>query len=153
MNIQKTISKEKLEQLLKSFEDFDRHGHSVEELQSLLAMLYWSGFRISEIIGRLPHKTVSEWKGTHYTPAWPPILKEQMWRDADTQALFVRLPARKQWRKDRLIQIPLGLEFVDMIVKQWEKTAEQSPVWKISSITWWRILQALLKPLDPSGLV
>ena len=51
--IQKTITKEILSQLLKRFEVVDRHGYSLELLQSLLAILYWSGFRISKIIGAL----------------------------------------------------------------------------------------------------
>jgi hypothetical protein len=151
--IQKTVSTGRLEQLVKGFEVVDRRGHSVEELQSLLAMLYWSGFKISEIIGGLGHKAVSEWEGVHYTRAWPPILKEQMWKDADAQALFIRAPVRKRWAKDRLIQIPLGLDFVDLIVKQWERTHEQSPVWRISNVTWWRVLQAVPKTVDHNGLV
>jgi hypothetical protein len=143
--ILKTIDKGILGKLLERFEVVDRHGYSLLFLQSLLAMLYYSGFRISEVIGGLPHRVVSKKKGVYYLPGWPPILKDQMWVEGDPRILYVRSAARKHGHREGPIQIPLALEFVDLIIKQWEATPERAPVWQIPNVTWWRIL----KTVDP----
>jgi hypothetical protein len=146
--VQKTITREVLGQLMKRFEVVDRHGYSLEFLQSLLAMLYWSGFRISEVIGGLPHKVKHKGGIVAYTKAWPPLMKEQMWLDQPdvvTRLLYVRSAARKHGHREGPIQIPLTLDFVDLIVKQWWQTPERAPIWQIANVTWWRIL----KSVDP----
>jgi len=143
--IQKTITREILAQLMKRFEVVDRHGYSLLFCQSLLAMLYVTGFRISEIIGARKHLMHLHPRGKPpvdvYTPAFPPLKKEQMWKD--DQFLYVRQIARKHGKREGPIAIPLAFDFVNLIVQQWTQTPPQGSIWQITDVTWWTILKAV----------
>jgi hypothetical protein len=154
--ILKTIDRTIFGKLEERFKEIDRHGYSLEFLQALLALLYWSGFRISEIIGGAPHKVHHKAHKVHhedgsvtytkpspvsYTKPWPALTKEQIWKDE--HFLYVYSGARKHGHRDAPIQIPLELPYVNLIVKQWEATAQGQPVFQIPPVTWWRMLKAV----------
>jgi hypothetical protein len=139
--ITRTIDRTIFAKLEERFKEIDRHGYSLEFLQALLAILYWSGFRISEIIGGAPHKVHRKDGSVSYTKPWAALTKEQIWKDE--HFLYVYSGARKHGHRDAPIQIPLELPYVDLIVKQWEATGQGQPVFRIPPVTWWRMLKAV----------
>lgn len=139
--ISRTIDRDTFAKLEKRFEEIDRHGYSLEFLQALLAALNYSGFRISEWIGASPHKVHRKDGSVTYTKPWPPLLKEQIWKDL--QFLYVYSKARKHGHRDAPIQIPLEMPFLDLVIRQWEATSPGQPLFHIPPVTWWRMLKAV----------
>jgi len=143
--LQQTITLVIFGKLLDRADLVDRCGYPAAFIKALLVALYWSGFRISEWIGAISHKTTRKDGSVHYTPPFPALIKEQMWVDETNKVLFVRQVARKNGHRDSPIQIPLDLPYVNLLVDRWQKTAPGKPVFPISNVTWWRIL----KRIDP----
>lgn len=135
--IEQTISKETFLKLQERLALVDHHGYPTEFLQALLALLYYSGFRISEIIGGLPHKVKRKDGSITYTKKFPPLFKEQVW--TDTEFLYVRQVARKGGHRYAPISIPLQLPYVGSILKYWQATAPGQPIFVIPNVTVWRI--------------
>lgn len=150
--IERTIDLEILTKLMERVAVIDRAGYPVQFIQALIALYYWTGLRVSEVIGGLPHKYTRRPKDKPayvcYTAKFPPLLKEQMWIDEGSVAvpmLYVRQVARKHGHRDAPLGIPLSLPYVNLIVERWRATEAGKAVFPISSPTWWRII----KRVDP----
>lgn len=141
--IEKTIGLDILDKLMERVKYVDRSGYSVEFIQALIALFYWTGFRRSEILGDKGHK----WKlkdGTiKKSKPFPGLLKENMWMD--DRYLYVYQKARKHGKRDAPVVLPLNLPYVDLIVQQWKRTKPGQKIFPISYVTFWRIL----KRIDP----
>ena len=154
--IERTIDLNTLAKLMDRVKVVDRRGYPVEFIQALIALYYWTGLRVSEVIGGLPHKYTREPKDKPayvcYTVRFPPLVKEQMWIDEEklnvehyVPMLHIRQVARKHGHREAPLQIPLSLPYVNLIVERWKATEPGKPIFPISSPTWWRII----KRIDP----
>jgi hypothetical protein len=155
--IERTINRETFRKLQARVDEVDRRGYPADFIKAIIALLYWSGFRISEIIGGLPHKVIRKDGRITYTKAVPPLVKEQMWCDPEEllpssssssppiRNLYVRQVARKHGHRLAPISIPLDLDFVDIIVKYWQAAEPGKPIFPIANVTLWRIF----KTIDP----
>jgi hypothetical protein len=149
--IERTIDLNILAKLMDRVKIVDRCGYPVEFIQALLALYYWGCFRVSEVIGAIPHKYIRRPKGKPpyicYTERFPPLVKEQTWL-ADFRGvpcLFVKQIARKHGHREAPLAIPVALVYVNLIVERWKATEPGKAVFPINSVTWWRIL----KRIDP----
>lgn len=143
VKLERTITREVFGKLLDRVDQVDRCGYSPDFVKSLMVALYYSGFRISEWIGAIPHKVVLKNGGHHYTARFPALVREQMWLDHNL--LFVQQVARKNGHREAPIQIPIDMPFVDLLVSRWQATPLGKPVFPISTPTWYRII----KRIDP----
>jgi hypothetical protein len=152
--IERTIDREILAKLMKRVKVVDRCGYSVEFIQALLALYYWGCFRVSEVIGAIPHKYTRHPKGklayVCYTERYPPIVKEKMWLGEykGEPCLFVKqggVNPRKHGHREGPLAIPIACDYVNFVVERWKATEPGKAVFPINSVTWWRIL----KRIDP----
>jgi hypothetical protein len=149
--IERTIDLNILGQIMERVKLVDRHGYPVEFIQALLALYYWTGFRVSEVIGALAHKYIRRPKDkpayVHYSERFPALVKEQMWVAdyRNVSCLFVKQVARKQGHREGPLAIPVALAYVNLIVERWKATEPGKALFPINSVTWWRIL----KSIDP----
>jgi len=134
---------------------------------SLLAILFWTGLRISEIVGdrertykvcrfSLEERLAMRQKGIDWkklpeeeryvlkkSPARRGIRKEDI-EERDGR-LFIYAEALKQGRRVAPLELPLDLPYVDLIKKQWERTKPGEKVWNLSREYAWMII----KEIDP----
>lgn len=155
--IERTIDLNILAKLMDRVKVVDRCGYPIAFIQALIALYHWGCFRVSEVIGALPHKYIRRPKGKPpyvcYTERFPPLVKEQMWladyqetpQSEPTPCLFVKQVARKHGRRESPLAIPVALPYVNLIVERWKATEPGKAVFPINSVTWWRIL----KRIDP----
>lgn len=121
----------------------DLHGFSVEFIQALIALFYWTGLRKSEVLGRRAIKYQTK-KGERIGKPHPGLL----WDDIRlvNERLYVysidENVLKHGTRKSPLI-LNLSLPYVDLIRKQWEKTKPHERVFPIPYITFWRICKAI----------
>ena len=88
--------------------------------RSFLAFLYWFGVRVSEAFERLKEDFI-----------------------IDGENLVVNCPAKKKGKRETL-KAPLNLPFIDLIVKQVQKTKDDRRVWNFGETTAWRIVKRAL---------
>ena len=141
--IEKTIDLHILDELMRRVDNVDRCGYPSDFIRALIAILYWTGFRISEVIGGKPHKYRLKSGEVKYTEEFPGLLKENIW--VDDEFLYVYQRARKHGKREGPVAIPLVLPYVNLIVEQWRKTKPGHKVFPIAYVTFWRIL----KRIDP----
>jgi len=124
--------------------------------KSLLVLLYWSGFRKSEIVGGKPHKykvMVRDENGTKIrgklqtvqTNEVVGILREDVFYSGNS--LFVKAVSRKHGKRTQPQQYPITLPYVSLIKQQWERTPPRQKIWDISE--WWA--WKWLKMIDPQN--
>jgi len=134
---------------------------------SLLAVYYWTGLRLSEVVGdRKRNYKVSRFskeeredmrrKGIDWTkepephiirtsPERPGIRKEDIEFDEERNLLGITALALKHGKRDAPLKLSLHLPFVDLIKQQWEHTKPGEKVWNLKREYAWEIL----KELDP----
>ncbi len=123
----------------------DRSGHSVEFIQALLALFYWTGLRKTEVLGRKEIKyRVKE--GIEVGKPHPGLLKEDM-RIKNSRLFVFSIGEKvlKHGKREAPLVLHLDLPYVNLIVEQWHKTKPKHRVFPIAGITFWRIC----KRLDP----
>jgi len=143
--IKKPIDFDIFLKLQERVKNVDRSGYSVEFIQALMALLYWTGLRITEVLGRkeIKYKTKD---GIKIGPPHPGLVKEDM--KIVGNALYVYCVGEKvlkHGKREAPLVLPLELPFVDLIVKQWRKTEPGKKIFPITKITFWRIC----KRIDP----
>lgn len=134
---------------------------------SLLSVFYWTGLRLSEVVGDRPRNyKVSRFskleredmkrKGVDWTkepepyitrtsPARPGIRKEDIEFDKERKSLFIHALALKHGKREAPLELSLLLPFVDLIKQQREQTEPNKKVWDLKREYAWEIL----KELDP----
>lgn len=142
----------------------DRHGYSVEFLEAVHAVFYWTGFRKSEVLGRktIRYKVMhKECKGKgcercmggkvwKLGPAHPGLLKEdvQLRLQDDGRYLLVYSVGDKVLKhgsREEPVWLHESLPKCDRIFDVWEKTKPEHKLFPIRYITFWRIC----KSMDP----
>lgn len=123
----------------------DRSGYPTQLIQALIALLYWTGLRKTEVIGRKPIRYKTK-KGGKVGKAHPGLLKEDMRiEDNDLYIFSVDKKVLKHGKREAPLVLPLTLVYVDLIVARWRKTKPGHRVFPIGYITFWRIC----KRIDP----
>lgn len=145
--IVRTISHETFGQLLERVNHINREGRSVLSIQSLLAVLYWSGFRWSEVCGDKGNKWPLKNGTIRVSKPFRGLYKENIWIEGNS--LLIRQEARKHGHREAPVVLDLDLPFVSLILEQWELTAPQSPVWPIPKTSGWRIFKRIDPKLYP----
>jgi len=111
--------KKKQEEII-GFQEFKDGLENLASLRdkSFLAMLYWLGIRISEVLERV---------------------REDFWIKKGT--LYVRAPPKKKGLKRSPLEISVRLPYVNLIVEQVQRTPRRSRVWSFSYMTGWRFVK------------
>jgi hypothetical protein len=134
---------------------------------SLLAVYYWSGLRLAEVVGdRKRNYKVSRFskeeredmrrKGIDWhdqpdpyiirtSPERPGIRKEDIEFNKERNVLEITALALKHGKRDAPLELSLLLPFVDLIKEQWELTKPGEKIWDLKREYAWEIL----KELDP----
>lgn len=134
---------------------------------SLLAVFYWTGLRLSEVVGDRPRSyKVSrfsreereemkrrgvDWKTqpnpyiTRTSPERPGIRQEDIELDEEKNVLSITALALKHGERKAPLQLSLDLPYVDLIKQQWERTRSREKIWDLKREYAWEIL----KELDP----
>ncbi len=131
--------------------------------RSLLAILWWTGLRISEIVGDrertylVSRFTKDEqlalklqdvnWRDLENplikktSPVRPGIHKEDM----EVQGSILRIVADplKHGEREAPLELPLSLPYVNLIVEQWERALPKSRVWNLRKEYAWAIMKEL----------
>lgn len=144
--IQQTVGLDKLQILMKRVVHVNRAGYSVEFIQALIALFYWTGLRRSEVLGDKGHKWMTK-KGLKTSDPFPGLLKEDL--SVDDQFLYVQQVARKHGKREAPLAIPLELPYVNLIVTRWQAAGPNRKVFPISYVTFWRILKRIDPKLYP----
>lgn len=130
---------------------------------SLLAVLWWTGLRISEIVGDrsrtylVSRFTKSEqaayklqqidWRSLEdpYVEKTSPVRPGICVGDVDIQGDMLLLIADPLKKGERVapLELPLELPYVDLIVNQWERTEEGMKVWDLRKEYAWAIMKEL----------
>lgn len=110
-------------------------------IKSLLAILYWTGLRKTEVIGAKPHRYYTKRKGVQWTEEVQGITGKDIW--IKEGFLYVSAIARKHGKRKGPLAIPISQDYVDLIVKQWEKTDPKQKVWAISESYAWRLMKKI----------
>jgi len=165
--------------------------------RSLLALLYWTGLRVSEVVGDKPRRYIVQspyakteeakqrarrekppgvpwkqfwdryWRTTEgyyeekYSEGNPGILKEDIVLDVsyyqtsngdwiEVPILKITAAAKKHGERKAPLELELQWAYVDLILKQWQRTKPGEPVWggvfhKRKEYVW-----KMLKEIDPT---
>lgn len=143
----------------------DRHYAGIDPLRdaSLLAVFYWTGLRLAEVVGDRPRR----YKVSRFTPQeredfrrkgidWkknpdpyvirtslerPGIRKEDILFDSSRDSLFITALAFKHGKRDAPLELSLSLPYVDLIKNQWERTKPGEKVWDLRREYAWEIIK------------
>lgn len=130
---------------------------------SLLIMLWWSGLRIAEIVGdRKRTYLVSRFTKSEQAAY---RIQEINWRELDDPYVKKTSPVRpgicgkdmtvqddillivadplKNGERDAPLELPLSLPYVDLIVKQWDRTEDDMKLWDLRPEYAWAIMKEL----------
>jgi len=168
----KEITIEQLSDLLLKVKKEPRTEHhylGVDPLRdsSLLIIYFFSGLRLSEVVGDRPRRfKVSRfsmakredmvrsginWKTqpnayvVKTSPEYPGIRKEDIEFDEEKNVLKINALALKHGKRDSPLQLSLDLPYVDLVKQQWERTSPGKKVWNLKREYAWQII----KELDP----
>jgi len=138
--LKKAIDLKVFKRMMEEAEQIKRGSYSILFIQSLLAILYWSGLRKSEIVGAISHKYETE-KGIRETLAVPGIRREDVWVKDDF--LCIKAVARKHGKREAPLMVPRSLAYVDLIERQWQEAKPKHRVWPVSEVQAWRLVKRL----------
>ena len=114
-------------------------------VQSLLAAYYWLGVRKTELIGSGPKRYVLPSCKRHTehidrtAQAIPGVLKENI--KVDSEWIYIEAAPRKKGSREAPLMIPLTFPFVDLIIRQWQKTEAKNRVWPVGEWDIWKIIK------------
>jgi len=135
-----------MQKLLDRAKLVDTSVYSALFIQSLLALLYRTGLRISEVIGGIPHKYCLKSGEVKYTERYPPLVKSQVWVEKGRLFVKTREKLRKHSYREAPLEIPVDLPFMDLILTHLDTVKSPNEIiWPISAPTSWRIV----KRIDP----
>jgi len=132
----------------------------------LLAFLFYTGARVSEIVGDsakkykklspkgralkerglLPRDWIKRpereglWIWAEAKPK-PGLLKEDFEIDRTRNVLSVNLKPVKRGKRIAPLELPLDLPYMDLILEQWRKTKKEEKIWKFSPWQVWNIVK------------
>ena len=143
--IDKPIDLDIFQKLIERVENVDCSGYPTKLIQALLALLYWTGLRLAEVVGRkaIRYKTKS---GEKIGKPHPGLVKEDF--RIVGNALYVYCvgdKVLKHGKRKAPLVLRLELPYVDLIVEQWKNTPPGKRVFPIPKITFWKIC----KRIDP----
>ena len=141
--VEKALSLDVLKQLMERVEKVDRERYSVRFVQGVLAIGYWTGFRVSEVLGDSGRKWKVKSGEVRHSEPFPGLLKENVW--VDESYIYILQVSRKHGHRVDPVALPLTLPFVDLIVERWKEAKEGERVFPIDEVACWRIF----KRLDP----
>jgi len=165
----KRMSIEQLTSLMKKIKKQRTKNHylGVDPLRdsSLLAVYYWTGLRLSEVVGdRKRRYKVSRFSKEEredmrrsgikweeqpdpYTIRISPerhgIRKEDIEFDEERNVLRITALALKHGKREAPLELSLDLPFADLILQQWERTKPGEKVWDLKREYAWEILKEL----------
>lgn len=120
-------------------------SHTRKTVQGLLALLYWTGLRVREVLGRKAIKYNVK-GGVKTGKAHSGLLKADMKITGGSLYVFcVDDKVFKHGKREAPLVLPLTLPYVDVIVELWKQTQPNRRVFPVSYITFWRIC----KRVDP----
>jgi len=134
---------------------------------SLLAIFYWTGLRLAEVVGDRPRRfKVSifsmqerinlrqqgkDWRKEpnayiiKTSPERPGIREEDIELSEEKEALLIYALALKHGKRESPLKLSLSLPYVDLIKQQWERTETGEKVWNLKREYAWEII----KEFDP----
>lgn len=132
------LEKARLEQKERAKYPYDFRIQIVS-ISGLLAMLYYTGLRITEIVGDKPHK----YRLKDGTEKWTKELHGL--RSSDLSIMFNKLKVdvkevRKHGKREEPIWIPLDRLGVDSIVAVWKETELRKRIFPITKWLGWRLI-------------
>lgn len=143
--VTKAIDLDKFTKIINNVEAVDTGKFGKLFMKSLLAILYWTGLRKTEVIGAIPHRYKTKREGWKWTEHIKGLTREDM--RVEGNYLYVEAVARKHGKREGPLAVPLSLAYVDLIVEQWRHTAPKSKVWDISESYVWVLLKRVAPKL------
>lgn len=143
--IKKPIDLEIFIKLQERVAKVDRAGFSIQFIQALLALFYWTGIRRSEVLGRgqIKYRVKS---GLRIGKKHPGLLKEDFRLVRDKLFVYsVDDKVLKHGKRTSPLPLSLKLPYVPDIVELWIQAKLGKRVFPINSMAFWRIC----KRLDP----
>jgi len=147
------------EKLMARVERVDRCGYKPDFLIAAHALFYWTGLRLTEVIGRKSIKWKVRCKACkgigcpkcrqngyvfRIGPPHPGILKEDIKLEEGFILVYsIDENVLKHGNRVAPIFIPTQLPYVDVIIKQWQKTKPKHRVFPINKMSFWRICKRL----------
>jgi len=159
--IKRPIDLDLFTQLMSRVPLVDLQGYSVLFIQALHALFYWTGLRLTEVIGRkeirylVDHEECKgkgcegcKGQGKVYKVGapHPGILTEEMTlQDGFLLVSCIDDKVLKYGSREAPIWLHESLPFVDLIIQQWRSTRPGERVFPIGKMAFWRIC----KRMDP----
>lgn len=143
----KAISLDIFKRIMEKATKLETWKHDSLMIQSFLAVLYWTGLRKTEVHGARPHRYIlpsckrREEEIEKFTEPIRGILKEDIWIQGDT--LYIMAEPRKHGEREAPLELWLEFPYVDLIVKQWQRTELGQRVWRISEWDSWDLMKKL----------
>lgn len=146
-------------------------GIDVLRDSSLLAMYYWSGLRLVEVVGDRPRtykvsrftkeereqlkREGKDWKKEpnpfiiRTSPERLGIRKEDIEFDEERNVLLVTAEVLKHGERKAPLELGLDLPYVDLIKQQWQRTSPHEKVWNLKREYAWLIIKELDQKIYP----
>lgn len=128
-----------------------KHGHhwfKDVNIPGLIAMLYYTGLRITELVGDVPHKYHTKRQGWKKSEIIDGILKE----DIQLKGRFIRIQAdevRKHGHRESPLWLPIDKPGVEDIVETWNATKKGKRLFPISRSYAWKFVKEVTGKLYP----
>lgn len=112
----------------------------VVSISGLLSLLYWTGLRITEIVGDVPHKYMTQYEGEKWTKELHGIRKKDLILLKTLLKVDVKEIRKHGIRKEPLF-IPLSKMGVEDIVSAWRDTKNpEDRVFPVSKWLAWKLI-------------
>lgn len=155
--IEETLSTSEFERLLEQAKEYTEARRKQMEGQprfkdvdvvAFLAFLYYTGLRVTEVIGDPPHKYKVK-DGTVKSSETVEGIRKENVRIMDTLLRVEAYEVRKHGRRYGPLWIPLNKVGVSEIIETWKNTKEGHRLFPISRTQAWRFVQEVTGKLYP----